>query len=124
MPLGRVVSDRPGRIPPRGGPGRFADPSRLCGHRAVTKLPPPPFTVYQAALDMVRRYVTGPALALVGAREARAWRTGETEWAGHLAAMAPEEMEDIYPVVDPGAPSRQDRSRLLILRFMEARRQA
>jgi fructose-1,6-bisphosphatase len=35
---------------------------------------------------------------------------GETEWAGHLAAMASEEMEDIYPV-----PERQRRGKYLLV---------
>ncbi len=35
---------------------------------------------------------------------------GETEWAGHLAAMASEEMEDIYPV-----PAAQRRGKYLLV---------
>ena len=35
---------------------------------------------------------------------------GETEWAGHLAAMASEEMEDIYPI-----PERQRRGKYLLV---------
>ena len=35
---------------------------------------------------------------------------GETEWAGHLAAMASEEMEDIYPV-----PESQRRGKYLLV---------
>jgi fructose-1,6-bisphosphatase I / sedoheptulose-1,7-bisphosphatase len=35
---------------------------------------------------------------------------GETEWAGHLAAMASEELEDIYPI-----PERQRRGKYLLV---------
>ena len=45
---------------------------------------------------------------------------GETEWTGHLAAMASEEMEDIYPIravlgtsgapLHPGVPGGRDRT--------------